>query len=112
MFIWKCILNKRLVQICVEERSWTLYTVITRKVGQWAILSVIQIESLFAMTDSQQVIKVTPHSGTGAAPVDAEVSNSCLRSFHVFVSSGTESCSAVFGLVMSSADVCHMSASG
>ena len=35
VIIWKCILNKRLVQICIEENRLTLYIVRTHTVGHF-----------------------------------------------------------------------------
>ena len=35
VIIWKCILNKRLVQICIEDHCQILYIVRTRKVGHF-----------------------------------------------------------------------------
>ena len=47
----------------------------------WITLSVVQIESLFAVTDLQEKLKVNRHPWTVTAPLDAGVSCNFLRCF-------------------------------
>ena len=68
VIIWKCILNKRLTQICIEEHRQTLYIVWTPRVGHFTcstnwLVTYNDCRAAGAQSDTLDFL-------TGAAPVD------------------------------------------